>query len=418
MTYSSSLPIGWREMTLGALTDNFDAIRVPVKENDRRHGPYPYYGASGIVDYVDDFLFDGQYLLIAEDGENLRSRATPVAFLATGKFWVNNHAHIVRGNNSAETRFLKYAVSNLDISGYLTGSTMPKLTQRNMNHITFATPPLEEQQEIANVLGAFDDKIELNRRMNETLESMARALFKSWFVDFQPVRAKMEGRWHRGESLPGLPAEFFDLFPDRLVPSQLGDIPEGWRLGAFRDVVIQSREYLAPGASPETMFAHFSIPAYDDGQVPRYELGSEIKSNKARVQEDSVLLSKLNPEVERVWLMNLTEDAEPVCSTEFLVLQPQQPFSRYHVYCLAKSPGFRRELESLVTGTSKSHQRAQASAVLGIGTVLPPSEVLEAFSVIAHDWLKAVLDYRQESLTLAAQQDALLPRLMSGEVRV
>ena len=184
----------WQMCILGELTDNFDATRIPVKESDRRAGPYPYYGASGIVDHVDGFLFDGEYLLVAEDGENLRTRTTPIAFLANGKFWVNNHAHIVQGNSNADTRFLKYALSVLDISGYLTGSTMPKFTQGNMNRIELLTPPLPEQRAIAHVLGTLDDKMELNRRMNETLEEMARALYKPWFVDFDPVRAKMDGR--------------------------------------------------------------------------------------------------------------------------------------------------------------------------------------------------------------------------------
>ena len=145
----------WRERTLGELTENFDGVRVPVKEADRRSGPYPYYGASGIVDNVDGFLFDGEYLLIAEDGENLRTRNTPVAFLARGKFWVNNHAHIVRGNHDADTRFLMYSLSAADISGYLTGSTMPKLTQGNLNRIPVLSPPLPEQRAIAHILGTW-----------------------------------------------------------------------------------------------------------------------------------------------------------------------------------------------------------------------------------------------------------------------
>ncbi len=186
-----SIEFGWPKIVLGELTQNFDDIRVPVKKSERRVGPYPYYGASGIVDHVNDFLFDGEYLLIAEDGENLRTRNTPIGFLADGKFWVNNHAHIVRGNAKASTKFLMYALSELDISGYLTGSTMPKLTQGNLNKIAIPVPPLPEQRAIAHILGALDDKIELNRRTNETLEAMARALFKSWFVDFDPVRAKM-----------------------------------------------------------------------------------------------------------------------------------------------------------------------------------------------------------------------------------
>jgi type I restriction enzyme S subunit len=176
----------WRERCLGEVTDNFDSSRVPVNEPDRRPGPYPYYGASGVVDHVDGYLFDGEYLLIAEDGENLRTRNTPIAFLARGKFWVNNHAHIVRGNSEANTRYLLYALQAADIGGYLTGSTMPKLTQGAMNRILVPVPAPREQRAIAQLLGALDDKIELNRRMNETLESMARAIFRSWFVDFDP----------------------------------------------------------------------------------------------------------------------------------------------------------------------------------------------------------------------------------------
>ena len=215
------MAVDWTEQHLGELTDNFDAIRVPVKQADRRPGPYPYYGASGIVDHVHDYLFDGEYLLIAEDGENLRTRNTPIAFLADGKFWVNNHAHIVRGNHGADTRFLLYALSELDVSGYLTGSTMPKLTQGNLNRVSLPTPPLPEQRGIAHILGTLDDKIELNRRMNETLEAMARALFKDWFVDFGPTRAKIEGRD------PYLAPEMWDLFPDSLD----GECkPVGWEI--------------------------------------------------------------------------------------------------------------------------------------------------------------------------------------------
>ena len=159
----------WKAVPLGDLTENFDGKRVPVKERDRRPGPYPYYGASGVVDSVDGYLFDGEYLLVGEDGENLRTRQTPIAFLASGKFWVNNHAHIVRGNHRADTRFLCYALAQTDISGYLTGSTMPKLTQGNLNRIPVVAPPLPEQRAIAHILGTLDDKIAKNAELNHHL---------------------------------------------------------------------------------------------------------------------------------------------------------------------------------------------------------------------------------------------------------
>jgi len=231
----------WALRPIGDLTENLDSIRVPVKEADRRTGAYPYYGASGIVDYVDGYLFDGEYLLIAEDGENLRTRNTPVAFLARGKFWVNNHAHIVRGNSEADTRFLMYALANTDIGGYLTGSTMPKLTQGNMNRIPVPAPPLDQQRAIVHILATLDDKIELNRRMNETLEAISLAIFKSWFVDFAPVRAKAEGRD------PGLPRHIAELFPNSFQDSELGDIPTGWRASTVGELAT-----ISGGSTPST----------------------------------------------------------------------------------------------------------------------------------------------------------------------
>ena len=149
----------WPLLSLGEISVNFDTRRKPVKGAERIAGPYPYYGASGVVDFVDGYLFDGEYLLIAEDGENLRTRNTPIAFRATGKFWVNNHAHIIQGNGKASTRYLEYALLTADIDPYLTGAVMPKLTQGNLNKIPVLYPPKEIQDEIVSVLGALDDKI-------------------------------------------------------------------------------------------------------------------------------------------------------------------------------------------------------------------------------------------------------------------
>ena len=133
--------------------------------------------------------------------------------------------------SKVEPRYLSYFFGLPAFQEYIraiaVGATMPSLNTELLSNVPISFPPLPEQRAIAHVLGTLDDKIELNRRMNETLEAIARALFKSWFVDFEPVRAKMDGRWRPGESLPGLPADLYHLFPDRLVDSELGEIPEG-----------------------------------------------------------------------------------------------------------------------------------------------------------------------------------------------
>ncbi|WP_406725115.1 restriction endonuclease subunit S [Streptomyces sp. GD-15H] len=173
----------WRTYTLGEVTKNFDSVRVPVKSAERVPGPYPYYGASGVVDHVANFLFDGDFLLIAEDGENLRTRKTPVAFMAEGKFWVNNHAHVVQGNHLANTRFLCYAFSCTDISGHLSGSTQPKLTQASLNAVKVKLPDRAQQDAVVGVLGALDEKIAVNKRIAATSHELGLALFVQAVMD-------------------------------------------------------------------------------------------------------------------------------------------------------------------------------------------------------------------------------------------
>ena len=298
------------------------------------------------------------------------------------------------------------------------GGTRNALTKGMIQALDVPAPPLLEQRGIAHVLGTLDDKIELNRRMNQTLEEMARALFKSWFVDFDPVHAKMEGRWRRGESLPGLPADLYDLFPDRLIDSELGKIPEGWEVKVFGDLVSQLRENVNPLKFPATIFNHFSIPAYAEGQTPKRELGEYIKSTKTRVPPGTVLLSKLNPEIERVWLVDVMEDETAICSTEFLVLHPKPPIPRSYIYCLSRHPIFREQIKSLVTGTSKSHQRARADAIKKLEVIFPPKSIVDAFESIASKLLNQGLACLREIRRLVGLHDALLPGLLSGELRV
>lgn len=299
-----------------------------------------------------------------------------------------------------------------------TGSTFPNVSAEQLARIPYPSLPEVEQRAIAHILGTLEGKIELNRQMNHTLEAMARAIFEAWFVDFEPVRAKIEGRWRRGESLPDLPAHLYDLFPDRLVDSELGEIPEGWEVGTLGDFVELLRDQENPLQSPDVRFLHFSIPAFDEGQWPKEELGEAIKSLKFRVSPGVILLSKLNPEIERVWLVDVPPNSRAVCSTEFLVLRPRPPVGRSFAYCYCRSPVFRQQLEALVTGTSKSHQRALAASVLGIAVARPPAALSEAFEQVAGPLLERSLECRRESRTLAALRDTLLPKLIRGEIRL
>lgn len=323
---------------------------------------------------------------------------------------------LLKDKRAIDIRFLHYLLCSTtyrhEVVASATGTTVKHTSPERIQRFKFSRPPLSEQRAIAHILGTLDGKIELNRQMSETLEAMARALFKSWFVDFDPIRAKAAGRH------PGLPRSFADLFPARLVDSELGEIPEGWGVGRFGDVVGHLRDQENPLSFPDATFHHLSIPAFDEGQAAKSEYGESIKSPKSRVPPGVILISKLNPEIERVWMVDVRPGERAVCSTEFLVLRARPPFARGYAYCLARSPLFRQQVKALATGTSKSHQRAQVESILNLPVVTPSPPIISAFANLADNLLTRTLECRRESGTLAALRNTLLPKLISGDLRV
>ncbi|MCA9315785.1 MAG: restriction endonuclease subunit S [Planctomycetes bacterium] len=400
-------------LPFGDLTENFDAMRLPVKQSQRRRGPYPYYGASGVVDHVDRYIFDGEYLLVAEDGENLRTRNTPIAFLARGKFWVNNHAHIVRGSGAADTRYLMYALLASDVRGYLTGSTMPKLTQANLNRLPVPAPPLPVQRAIAHILGTLDDKIDLNRRMAETLESIARAIFKSWFVDFDPVRANAEGRD------TGLPKDIAELFPDRLVESAIGAVPEGWGVGP-----VLAHAALMSGGTPKT-----DQPDYWSGPI------DWASAKDVSLADSSFLVGTQRTITERGLAESATQLIPALATvviargatTGRMVILGREMAMNQTCYALKSTVGapfaLFHQLLSMVAGFVQAAHGSVFDTITtrtfeGSLAVLPPDALQRRFDAVVSPLMLRSLSCVEESRTLATLRDTLLPKLISGELRV
>ena len=145
---------GWEEKTLDQISENLDSKRIPITKNVRNSGTYPYYGASGIVDYVDGYIFDGDLLLVSEDGANLLARTYPIAFSITGKTWVNNHAHVLRFENMASQRFVEYYLNSTKLDAFVSGMAQPKLNQKMLNSIAVPFPILNIQKQIVAKLDA------------------------------------------------------------------------------------------------------------------------------------------------------------------------------------------------------------------------------------------------------------------------
>ena len=176
-----SNPMGWKRVRFDSISENLDSKRVPVTESDRKEGVYPYYGASGIVDWINDYIFDEDILLVSEDGANLLMRSTPIAFSVSGKSWVNNHAHVVRFHDFATQKFIEVYFSLIDISEYITGTAQPKLNQAKLNTMLFCWPPLSLQKRFAAFVERVDQQKQTVQQSLEKLELMKKALMQEYF---------------------------------------------------------------------------------------------------------------------------------------------------------------------------------------------------------------------------------------------
>ena len=245
-------------------------------------------------------------------------------------------------------------------------------------------PPLEEQQKIAGVLRALDDKIKLNNEINKNLAEQAAALFQAWFVNFEPFGGSMPDNWTEGN---------------------LGQIAE-----------LKTRSF-SPAKNPDVMLEHYSIPSYDEKHFPVFEVASGVKSNKYILTPSSVMISKLNPDTKRIWRpLCLTSHA--VCSTEFMVYEAINPEHKDFVYSIIDDPMFSAFLCAHTTGSTNSRQRATPSVTLTYPVPIPSNDVIYEFCAIVSPMYDLIGANTLENQKLAKTRDSLLPKLMSGELDV
>ena len=305
--------------------------------------------------------------------------------------------------------FFGWASFREHIRSIAVGATMPSLNTKILSDIVVPCPPLHEQRAIAHILGTLDDKIELNGRMNETLEALARALFTSWFVTFDPVRAKMAGRD------PSLPKHIADLFPDRFVESEMGEIPKGWKVGTLEDVASLNPESWSTRNAPEEI-VYVDLSNTKWGCIEKLETypwkAAPSRGRRVLRRGDTIVgtVRPGNGSFSLIGRDGLTG------STGFAVLRPQTPSDTELIWCAATSQDNIDRLTHLADGGAYPAVRPEAIAA----TKLPLADfdTRAAFSSVAASLLNQANANRQQSHTLAALRNTLLPKLISGEVRV
>lgn len=396
----------WPQVSLGEVITLQRGFDLPSR--DRKPGKVPIISSSGITDYHSEVGVQGPGVVTGRYG------TIGQVFLIKEDFWPLNTTLWVKNFHGNDPLWASYLLRTIDFMSCSDKSSVPGVNRNDLHQLLVLLPPIDEQRTIASVLGALDDKIEQNRRTARALERLAQAVFRAWFVDFEPVKAKAAD----AASFPFMPQTIFDALPTHFVDSEIGSVPEGWEVSGTPSIATLSKMQVNPQEHTTEVFDHFSIPAFDADMRAVVEFGEAIKSNKFLVSEGCVLLSKLNPRIARIWLPPPPRGRRQIASTEFLVFVPRSAFDRHYLYCQFQQSSFREELAQVASGTSNSHQRVRPDDVLHKTVIVPPSSVRKGFADIAEPLFALSAANHAESAKLAEVREYLLPRLFSGNVRV
>jgi type I restriction enzyme S subunit len=325
---------------------------------------------------------------------------------------------VIRGRkNRVVPRFLYHFLTSSETTRWLQhlaesrSGTFPQITFDQVAGLELALPPLGAQATIADFLDCITNKMELNRRMSETLEAMARALFQSWFVDFEPVRARAEGRD------PGLPKPLASLFPDSFGDSELGEIPKGWEVAPLPEVIdVNPTRALRKGVeAPYLDMANMPTRGHSPDDVVDRPFGSGM-----RFMNGDTLVARITPCLEngKTAFVDFLEAGQVGWgSTEYIVLRPNPPLPDEFAYCLARGTEFREFAIQSMTGSS-GRQRVPAESLSHFRVVTAATPIAELFGRLIRPLFARATAATREGRTLAALRDTLLPKLISGELRV
>ena len=411
----------WTKTTLGEFTTLQRGHDLPSQE--RKLGPVPILGSFGITGWHDEARVPGPGLTVGRSGASFG-----VVTYSSVDFWPLNTALFVKDFHGNDERFAYYFLKSLNFKAFNSGSAVQSLNRNHVHPIQVLIPPLPEQKAIAHILGTLDDKIELNRQTNKTLEAMARAIFKSWFVDFDPVhanRAKKSGDpGDTHKAALSLSPEILDLFPDSFQDSELGEIPVGWEVLPLKELTSK----IGSGATPRG-----GAKVYQDTGVALIRSQNVYDSKfvwdgLARIDDDAAqALAGVSVEADDV-LLNITgasilrtcivvPDALPARVNQHVAIiraKENVPANYLHLHCLNETT------KSYLLGMDAGGSREAVTKghIESVPTIKPSDSILAAFQNVSTPMYRAIERNEGEQRMLSTLRDTLLPKLISGELRI
>ncbi len=376
------VPMGWRETKLGDIINLKRGYDLP--QDKRQIGDIPIVSSAGITGFHSSAMAKAPGVVTGRYG------TLGEIFYINEDFWPLNTTLYVQDFKGSHPRFIAYFLQTLGFGGGNDKSSVPGLNRNDLHRIPVACPPLPEQKAIAAILGALDDKIETNRKMNATLEGIARALFKSWFVDFYPVRAKAEGR------PSGLPADLDALFPASFTDSPLGEIPMGWRVERFGDFI----ERMPSGKKydKKNTFSEGKVPVLDQGKSGI--IGYHNQEPDIIASEENPLFTFANHTCYMRWVFT------PSSAIQNVIPLMGKNVPIYFAYYATTEVQQFQEYKGHWPDFIRHH------------AIIPSLEIMNIFSSMVKPAVQKQFMLEQQNQTLATLRDTLLPKLISGQIRV
>ena len=396
-------------INLSECTNILDSQRIPLSSNEREllNKIYPYYGAQGIIDYVDRYIFDGQFILVAEDGNNLKSLTEPIATWAEGKFWVNNHAHILGEKDGYCLKYIYYVLNSLDLRGYITGSAQPKFNQQNLAKVTMDLPDYDTQCRIAKTLSTIDDKISNNNRINAELESMAKTIYDYWFTQFD---------------FPDENGKPYKSSGGKMVWNEelKREIPEGWEVKQIKDVCCFENGDRGKNYPSGEDFKLNGIPFITGGAINensidytniRYIDNTKYDSLRAGKASYNDILLTLRGSLAKCVFSPFDKAA---IASALVIVRPNSIINNTYLYHLLTSTGFIQTCNNYNNGSVQANLSVEA--ISSFFVIVPSKNILEKYESLICKFDEAIMKHKKENIELASLRDWLLPMLMNGQV--
>lgn len=410
----------WKECNLGEILSFANGRSSPERSDE---SPYKVYGSNGEIGRADKTNADKNSIIIGRVGTYCGS-----TYICDEECWVTDNAIKANAKKGNDSKFCFYLLNTLNLNNHATGSGQPLLNQSILSSIEACVPPLAEQKAIAHILGSLDDKIELNRKMNATLEAMAQALFKSWFVDFDPV---IDNALAAGNPIPDefapradirrqalannpTPNPHNHLFPATFTPTEsLGWIPEGWKVGCITDLAKLNPEAWTNRKHPEAVL-YIDLANTKDGRINEtvpYTFDEAPSRARRVLRSHDTILGTVRPGNRSFAYIH---NDGLTGSTGFAVLRPRTVSSRAFVYLCLTQDDIIDTFSHLADGGAYPAIRPE---VVGNTQIpLPSKEILEVFEENASKMITKIGEHQNENTTLTALRDTLLPKLISGEL--